>query len=275
MAIGKTAAKKKTSTALVPWQERFAPYAQQAKEQVAKVGGGVGVKFGRGKITVGGVDAPGGKLECVILGSCAMNAWYEADYDPNDMASPSCYAFADSVGDPEMAPHADAPDKQSELCADCKKNQYGTAKVGSGKACGNCVRLGLLISNEVEDAEDVASAVMATAKLSPTNVKNWAGFVKALNDLDGGARPPWGVVTEISSHDDSKTQIRVEFKIVELIDDPDILDALEARIGKVPEELKKPFAIIQAQQGGKKPGRGKAVDAPVAGKSKKFAARGR
>ena len=273
MAIGKTAAKKKTSTALVPWQERFAPYAQQAKEQVAKVGGGVGVKFGRGKITVGGVDAPGGKLECIILGSCAMNAWYEADYDPNEVTTPNCYAFADAVGDPEMAPHADAPDKQSDLCADCEKNQFGTAKVGRGKACGNLVRLGLLLASDAEEAADIATAAMATAKVSATNVKNWAGFIKSLQELEDGPRPPWGVVTEISAHDDTKNQIRVEFKLVELIDDSDILNALEKRLNGLQEELQRPFQIIEAAPAAK--GAKGRQAAPAAGKSKKFAARGR
>ena len=255
----------KKTTAIVPWDKRFAPYAKKAQEQVAKVGGGVAVKFGRNKITVGGVDIPGGKLECVILDSCAVNIWYTKDYDKDDVQPPDCYAFADSVGDSEMAPHADATNKQCELCADCEKNQFGSAKTGRGKACGNTVRLGLLTVKDVEDPDDVVAAEMATAKVSPTNVKRWAGYVKMLGELEGGPRPPWGVITEITSLDDPDTQIRLEFKLVELIDDPAILDALEKRLPKVQEELQRPYAP-PTEKAAKKP-------AATAGRSKKFAAR--
>lgn len=262
---------KANSRALVPWVERFAPYAKKSQEQVAKVGGGVAVRFGHGKITAGGVDVPGGKLQCIILDSCAFNGWYGKKYDKDDVQPPDCYAFAIVVGDPEMAPHAEAPDKQCEFCADCEKNQFGTADTGRGKACGNNVRLGLLLAKDIEDGASVAAAEMATAKVSPTNLKRWAGYVKSLDELDGGARPPWGVVTEISCYDDSETQIRVEFKLVETIDDPDILDALEARLPKVQDELQRPFAPPT-----EKPARGKKpAGKPAAGAGRKFAARGR
>ncbi len=231
---------KKGSTAIVPWDQKFAQYAKESKEQVKNVGtGGVGVKFGRGSIAVGGTTVPGGKLECVIVASCALNAWYASDYDPNEAAPPDCYAFANVVGAEDMAPHEQAPDKQCATCIECEKNQFGSAKTGRGKACNNTVRLGLLLAKDCEGGEDAASAELATAKVSPTNTKHWAGYVKMLADDHG--RPPWAVITEVSSHDDPKTQIRLEFKMVELIEDDAVLAALEARVAKTQEALQEPF----------------------------------
>ena len=233
----KTAAKK--STAIVRWDEKFAKHAKAAREQVKNIGGGVGVKFGRGSISVGGNTVPGGKLECIVAGSCALNTWYEADYDPNDAQPPDCYAFALVGDDPEMAPCAEAANKQSDLCQGCAKNEFGTAKVGRGKACGNNIRLGLILAKDAEEAGDIAAAEIATAKVSPTNTKHWAGYVKMLDDEHG--RPPWAVVTEISSFDDPKTQIRLEFRMVDLIEDDAILTALEKRVDKVQEDLQRPY----------------------------------
>lgn len=238
MATKKAAATK--STAIVPWDKKFADAARDAKEQVKNVGSGVSVRFGRGSITVGGVTVPGGKLSCVILGSCALNAWYEGTYDPNDIQPPVCYAFAEQIGDEAMAPHEKSTKPQSPTCAECKKNQFGSAETGRGKACGNNVRLGLLTAKDVEDAGLIGIAELALAKISPTNMKNYAGYVKSLADEYG--RPPWAVVTEISSHDDPKQQIRLEFRMVEVIDDDDTLTALEKRLGGVQEVLQVPFA---------------------------------
>lgn len=240
MAVATKAAPKKKSTAIVSWDAKFSQYAKAAKEQTKGIGtGGLGVKFGRGSITVGGLTIPNGKLECIVLGSCALNAWYEADYDPSDAQPPDCYAFAIVAGDAEMAPHPDAADKQSELCADCEKNQFGTAKTGRGKACGNNIRLGLITAKDAEDAKSISTAELALAKVSPTNLKNWAGYVDALESEHG--RPPWAVITEISSHDDPKNQIRVEFKLVDTITDDDILAALEKRFLKIQDALQQPY----------------------------------
>ena len=225
--------------AIVKWQDKFASAAKAAREQVKTIGGGVGVKFGRGSITVGGNTVPGGKLVCVILGSCAFNAWYEADYDPSDAQPPDCYAFSNLVGDPEMAPTDDVHNKQADLCANCPKNEFGSAKTGRGKACGNNIRLGLITEKDAEDADGISTAELATAKVSPTNLKHYAGYVKMLDEEHG--RPPWAVVTEVSSFDDPVTQIRLEFKMVEVIEADDILTALEKRVDSVEEDLMKPF----------------------------------
>src|SRR6185312_13802346 len=158
-----TTTKKTGSTALVKWDEKFAKYAKETKDQVKNIGtGGVGVKFGRGSITYGDTPVKGGKLECVIVGSCALNAWYATDYDPNDRQPPDCYAFALISDDPEMAPHQAVVNKQSDLCSTCEKNQFGTAKVGRGKACGNNIRLGLFTAKDVEDASNINTAELAT-----------------------------------------------------------------------------------------------------------------
>jgi hypothetical protein len=110
----------------------------------------------------------------------------------------------------------------------------------------------------------VASAELAVAKISPTNLKTLAGYVRALAEDTG--RPPFGVVTEISGYPDQKNQHRLEFKMEELIEDESILDALEARLPKAQEFLQQPY--------------GPPIDrlkkaAPRSGGNKKFAVQGK
>ena len=238
----KKAAKKSTGTSLVKWDEKFAKYAKDTKVQLANVstGGGVGVSFGHGTITVAGNVIKSGKLECVIVGSCALNKWYKTQYNSEDKQPPDCYALAVISDDPDMAPRADVADRQSEKCADCDKNVFGSANTGRGKACGNTIRLGLFTAEDASDAEGIASAELATAGVSPTNRKYYAEYVDSIMEEHG--RPPWAVVTEIQSHHDDKTQIKLEFHMVSLIEDDDILQALEKRFLKVQDALQKPFS---------------------------------
>lgn len=261
MAPKKVAAKKST-TALVPWDEKFAKYAKEGKEQVANIGtGGVGVKFGRGSITVGDTPVKNGVLECIIIGHCALNRYYEGLYNPDDKQPPDCYAFALINDDPEMKPHAAASKKQSPLCGECEQNVFGTATTGRGKACANTIRMGLITSKDAEDAASISTAEIATAGVSPTNLTHFKKYLDSI--LEEHGRPLWAVVTQISSHDDPKTQIRLEFKLIELIEDDDVLQALEKRFLKIQEVLQKPYAAPTE----KKPA------AKKAGGNKKFAAK--
>lgn len=238
------ATKKATATdkpkSIVKWSEKFASYAKDAVDQVKSIGSaGRSVAFGRGSIEVGGLPVSGGKLRSIVIGYCALNAWYKAKYDKDDKQPPDCYAFGDKADDPSMAPHEKAPDPQAELCADCEHNKYGTAETGRGKACGNRIRLGLITESDAETVEGASAAELATASVSPTNLKRWAGYVKSLEEEH--QRPPWSVVTEITTYDDKETQIRVEFRMVATIDDDALLTVLEKRFGKIQDLLQVPF----------------------------------
>ena len=239
MATKKTAAKK--STSLVKWDEKFAQYAKAGKEQVQSIGGtGLSVSFGRGVITVGDREVKSGKINVVILGYCAVNRFYKEAWEPGSKTPPSCYAFALTANDPDMAPHPSVLNKEAVKCAECPQNVYGTANVGAGKACGNNIRLGMLTEDSIEDVDAIPSAELGVGHVSPTNLKRWKKYVDDVEEEHG--RPVWGVVTEITSENDPKTQIKVSFKMVSTIDDGDALDALEKRYLKVQEALQVPYA---------------------------------
>lgn len=266
----KASAKGSKSTALVPWSEKFAAYAKQSTEQVKDIGGGVGIQFGHNDITVAGKSV-GKTIEVIILGSCPHNRWFKEGYDKDNKQPPDCYAFApldpEHPGltllgsDPNMAPHSAVKNKQAEKCCDCEKNVFGSAKTGRGKDCTNTLRLGCLLGKDVEDGDGAKSAELATAGASPTNLKHYKKYVDMLADDHG--RPPWAVVTEITSHDDKETQIRLEFKMVNEIEDDEVLEELEKRFLKIQDELQKPYPAPSEK--------GAATAKTGAGKSAKFA----
>jgi hypothetical protein len=243
MATKKAASK---STALVRWDEKFAAQAKKEKDQSATIStGGMGIKFGRGWIEVAGARLKNNALQCVIVGYCGLNAWYEKDYDANDVAPPDCYALGDSWNAADMRPHVQAEKPQSEEgCATCDWNKLGSAKTGRGKACANRVRLGIVLASDLEDTSHAGSAEMATASVSPTNVyKAFKPYLDYVNDELG--RPLWSVVTQISAFDDPKQQIRLEFSLVDKIDDDEALTALEKRNDTIQSVLQTPFVQIE------------------------------
>jgi hypothetical protein len=246
MATKKAAVKPaKKETSMVKWSEKFAKYAHSTKEQIKTLGGaGLGVKFGHGTITVGDRTITSGKLQVVILGFCAHNRWFEGEYDPSMAVPPDCYAFATDFGDREMGPPPAVENPHAEKCYGCEYNVWGSGR-GNSKACQNTARLGLLLADDLEDGAATAKAEMATATVSPTNLQYFKKYLLELAE-DNGDCPIWGAVTEIQAFDDAKTQIRLEFKLVELIEDDDILTALEKRFLKIQDLLQVPYSMTAA-----------------------------
>lgn len=239
MATKKVAASK--STSLVRWDEKFAKHAKDNKEQVKNIGtGGQSITFKPGAIYINkDTKVANNKLETVILGFCALNRWNAEAYDSSNPQPPDCYAFSVMVDDPEMGPPA-LPNRQSDKCFDCDKNVFGTATNGKGKACANTIRMGALTGKDCEDASSIAAAELYTAGISPTNLTHFKKYQDQVMEDTG--RPLWAVVTEIQSQPDPKTQIRLEFKLVSLIEDDEVLTALEKRVEKIQEALQKPFS---------------------------------
>jgi hypothetical protein len=255
MATKKAAAK---TTALTKWQEKFAGYAKQDQDQLKGIGtGGRSIKFGRGKINIGDTVIKDGRIEVVILGYCAHNRFFKGKYNAAESAPPVCYSFSNVFNDEDMKPHAAAAEKQHEDCASCPNNACGSAETGRGKACQNTARLGLLLSDDLKDGPATSAAELANANVSPTNLKHLKAYVDRL--AEDHECPTWAAVTEIIGHDDPETQIKLEFKLVDLITDDEVLTALEKRFLKIQDVLQVPY-----QTAAEKP-------TTTAGRSQKFA----
>lgn len=255
-----------SKTDLVKWDAALAARAKIAQKTVENVGGGGDwISFRGGQITFHN-QVVGNKLEVVIPSFVLENAFYEGKYDPNNPASPICFAFAAEEGD--LVPHEKAPQPQCETCAACPHNEWDTGENGRGKACKNQIRIAALPADCLDEGvEGIAAAKEAYAKVPITSVKSWGAFVNELAEIK---KHPLAFVTEITTTPDATTQFKVSFKAKEEIPGK-LLGALIARADELDKKIGFPYVVTEdkparpASRAAKKPAGGKA--APARGKA--------
>lgn len=243
MASAKTAVAKPTgkgSTAVVSWKDKLKGYAQEAAD-VADAsgtgGGGFKISAKKGKLHYDGQPVAGNVLDVVVVESVMENAFYDAEYDPENPRSPVCFALGKSEED--MTPHPDSKEPQCESCKGCAHNVFGSADKGKGKACKNIRRLALLPAKPLE-AGVLAAAQVEYMKIPVTSVKGFNNYVKKLkNQFD---LPPFAFVTRIGCVDDDKTQFKVTFADEARLDhDDEIMETLIARHEQEAENILFPY----------------------------------
>jgi hypothetical protein len=165
----------------------------------------------------------GDKVKMIAINSVFENQWYKEKYNPDNPASPSCYAIAEL--DDDLKPHPDAEAPQAATCAECPKNAWGSDPGGGrGKACKNVRRIAMIAAS---DLEHVAKAEVAVAKLPVTSVGNWSTYANQIASVL--KLPPLAVITEMSVVPNNKTIFQVEFSLVDKITDGPIIQALLAK----------------------------------------------
>lgn len=255
--------KKPAGKALVKWDEKFAGLAKEAtKGMVLPTGKFITIQAGQ--LMYGAVKIPGNSLRCVVVGSTYENAYYDPDvpFTAGEPTSPLCYAFGEEKDD--MAPNDNVPEKQHDQCEGCPLNEFGSARAGAGKACGNKVRLALITENDLEEG-NLSSPEIAYFRVSVTSVKNWLSYAK--KDLEQTLkRPYWAVVTEIKVVPDSSSQFKIEFTLGEMIEDSELFEPLEKLWTKAMEGIDFPYPTYE------KPTK---RAAPVKKGTPKFAAKGK
>ena len=226
----------KKTQALTKYDAEMAKYAQMAKDTEKNVGGGNFISTAGGRMRYKGAEIPGNKMNVIVVDHILENDFYKDAYDPDNVNPPDCYALGRD--EDELAPHENSAEPQNETCNGCPQNEWGTASVGKGKACGNRRRLALVTEG---DMEDVGNADIAYLRLPVTSVRAWAGYVRQCADVLN--KPPFAVVTEIEIVPDSKTQFKVQFNLVQEIDDGEALGALIALREKVEKEISFPYQV--------------------------------
>jgi hypothetical protein len=174
------------------------------------------ISFKSGVMTFNDQAAPGNKLQVVVVGSAFENAYFPGRYDPNKVKSPDCYAIA--LREEDLAPNVDdVTTAQAESCDDCPLNEWESDPAGGkGKACKNVRRLAVIQAFQVKDNAKALDVLYA--RIPVTSVANWSKYVTQIGNVV--KRPPWGIVTEISVVPDAKSQFKVHFEFVELVEEP-------------------------------------------------------
>lgn len=215
------------------WDEDLAKFATEASAKES-VGGGSFLSFKSGMLSFAGNAIPGNKLDVIVLGDVHENAYYDQPYDADNPVSPACFAFGEDIA--KMQPHADAKEPQSDRCATCKWNQYGSADNKKGKKCRNIRKLAIIPADQLND---VAGAELAFAKIPPTSVVNFSAHTKRV--ADAAHRPLWAAITSISCAPHLKKQVEVSFAYVDSIKDGEQLGAIKTRVDSIQASLRVPY----------------------------------
>lgn len=243
------------TTALVNWEEKLAGYAQEAAQEETVLGTWMSTRGGR--LSIDKTPVAGNVLDCITIASARENAYYDKKFDVNNPTPPRCYAIqpiTPGSDEDEMVPHPDIKDPIHDNCMHCPKNQWKSdPEGGKGKACKNLRRIALLPADAAQSAEAAKAAEVLYLKLPVLSVKNWSKYV---NDVHNETRrPPFAVVTKVSTTPDAKAQFKVTFALGYKINDPEVLGTLVPRHERELEAIVFPYqegdATAEAEQDGK------------------------
>lgn len=244
MAVVKKAAKSK---AVALYDEKLAEIAKLY--QTAEKNSAERPFFGTrgGVLTFEEERMPNNRMAVIILDSIHENIFFEGEFDPEVKASAACFAFSRDPDVVELIPHADSPSPQSETCATCENNKFGSAIKGAGKACKNTRRLALIPAGVInkqgvfeafEDIEQLKSSVVGYLKLPVTSTKAYGMYVKQLASTM--RKPPFGVVTKIELLQHADNVFEVTFEAIEAVSN-DLLGMLIERHEETAATIEFPY----------------------------------
>lgn len=125
---------------------------------------------------------------CIVLDQCIENAKYGKEWEPGSKEIPICFAISPAMSQlkegetllDNLKPHHNSPDPQSDSCATCPHNEFGSAEKGGGKACGNRKRISLVPADTVSNP----NPEVAMLKIPPTGLKPLNSYIAFLNRVE-------------------------------------------------------------------------------------------
>lgn len=267
---------KKPSQEIANYDEELAKLASSSAVLTDTGGGGKFFSTRAGVLQYDDTPLPGNQMVVIIGAWCLENVFYEEEFDPDNRTPPTCFAFCkDPDLKDEMGPkeeHLQDPvfSIQSPTCADCPQNQWGSARKGRGKACGNRRRLACLPAGtykpqggrggggfELElfnDADHFATCEAVYLKVPVTSGKGFDSYVREV--ADQLRKPLFAVYTRIYLTPDPKSQFKVNFELIDEVD-PELIPTLMNRYKKLYETIDFPYVpfVDDDNEGEKVPAR--------------------
>lgn len=161
-----------TTTALVNYDEILAKRAAELSKKIAPPSGDkIRVTQGKKFVFPDGTEGPG-PFRAIILDFVSANEYYANPYVRGEVVPPDCFAIHEEPA--MLAPSKNAPKPQSENCSACHWNQFGTARVGKGKACKNTRLLAVL------PPDFDATTPVWLLSVSPTGIQAWDRYAATI-----------------------------------------------------------------------------------------------
>lgn len=173
---GKSLAKAAGNTSLALVDNELANEVANLKQQIGQSSSNKIKVTPQGQFLLpDGMDM-GDEIQVVVIDFVTRHTFYSGPYNPNNLAPPDCYAIGKTIAD--LAPENDSPAIQSEKCATCPLNQFGSGANGTSKACKNARSLAVvLVDPENPGLAAEPDAPIYTLDLPPTAIKSFDGAV--------------------------------------------------------------------------------------------------
>jgi hypothetical protein len=203
----------------------------------------ISIRGGRFRVREGSQETvlPDHKLRCVIVGASPnmTKTFYKGAYNPKaEDKSPDCYS------NDGIRPAKDASDPQSQLCATCEQNQWGSKMTETGarmKACADQKRLAVISADDDSPEPELYLFQVTPAALS--EFRNYG------NQLAAKGFPPELCVTEIS-FDPNEAYPKATFKFGGFVDEGMVatIDGLvgSAKVHEITGELPVTAEVVPA-----------------------------
>ena len=255
----KSVAKNKSKSVSTNVRDRMAKRAEKDRERISGGGTSDFITLGNKGFEFKGASL-GNEFLAVILDFSYLNEWFDRTFDSENPSNPACFALSmDGPKVEDMVPHEESPTPQNDDCEECELNQWGTAKVGKGKACGNKKRLAL-IPADPDSLEDLEGAELAFHRCGVNTASHFEKYKKGVDKLHKS--PVCAVITRIYKDDDFEQAV-ANFETIEIIDDDEILNLIldKAESEMVVDTLMEPYdksAFEPLKKGGGKTSKKKA-----------------
>lgn len=222
------------------WRAEMRKAAEKTIKQEESVATGNRISTKGGKLAYHGTPLKDNRMNCIVLAALIENAYYSGPFNPDNPQSPVCFAFSeDGEG---MEPHEKSHDKQSNSCAECPHNEWGSAETGRGKACKNVRRLAVL-AFDGGDLKTIQDGEIAQLSVSVTSVKLWSGYAKQLA-MNGQAL--WSVQTLVTlEREDSDTYSKLHFESSGHLPEK-FYPAILKRVREAEQMLDAPYVFVEA-----------------------------
>ena len=228
------------TTSIVSWKDKLSAAATRVVDrEKPAVSKSIKVQAG-GIISMDGTTVPNNALDVVVLETMDANLHYAGEYDSDNPAPPSCYAFGNDWDSPDagMQPHAKVDEPVSAACDGCPNNEFGSAEKGRGKACKNTKLVACILA---DDIDNIDAAEIRILRMPVTSVRNWSSYAREAlaTRLE---LPPFAVVTRIQGKPHPKNQLEVQFSFVEELPMTDALfTQLEVKIKVARGIMEQPY----------------------------------
>lgn len=221
----------------INFREELEKQSQAIKQKIAAPSGDrIRMASGRYVLPSG---QEGEEFDAVVIDFVSSNLFYEGNFDRTNPSPPVCFA----VG-PEpslLIPVDESPEKQSETCAACPNNQFGSH--GRGKACKNTRLLAVVPVTENGIEEDAPLWIMS---VPPTSIKAFDSYVGKLAVKQ--RTTPIGLVTRFSL-DPTVDYAAPRFEAVRPLEDDELAAVFPMREEALPRLTALPDFTASKQAG--------------------------